>query len=395
MTPNTLHHSRKSVLIVSFAVLVLTLLSLQAGETSAVVQIPPMLVYCAADAGAVFYVSPIVDTKLRVVTFSSHVIAREFGEFLKGKYGDTGPGFRGGCPVFGRTIDAETSKRNLEAKARQAGQQVVEVEWRYVVDPDYVAAAISGSDEDVVAAVANKRKPTHTYCLADSGQGTLYTTGPVETGQAVNLSYWNRGFDQFLKQKYAFKAQIFCNIASSQETGRLMAARIAGARAAGKKIVDTGWKYDPNVAATNNPAPAKRDDDPEPVQRPAAPNPSRQASDAAIKEMPAAVTYCQKDPSMSVIFICDSFGRSVYNYRMAHVNEVAEPLVSIVPKLNCVECVDPTRVSSWIEKHAAADKLGNKAINCVTQNVVINLQKTPQASRLNEFYKEAVATCNR
>jgi hypothetical protein len=223
MTPSTLHHSRQSVLIIGFTVIVLTLLSLQAGETSAVVQIPPMLVYCTADTGAVVYFSPIVDTKLHVVTFSSNVIAREFAEYLQGRYDFKGQGFRGGCPVFGRTIDAETSKRNLEAKARQAGQQIVEVEWRYVVDPDYVAAANPGSDEDVVAVVANKRKPTHTYCLADSGQGTLYTTGPVETGRGVNLSYWNRGFDQLLRQKYAFKGQIFCNIASPQEAGRLMA----------------------------------------------------------------------------------------------------------------------------------------------------------------------------
>jgi hypothetical protein len=172
-------------------------------------------------------------------------------------------------------------------------------------------------------------------------------------------------------------------------------ARIAGARTAGKKIVDTGWKYDPNSVASNNPAPPKSDDDPEPVQRPVAPNPSRQASDAAIKEMPTSVAYCQKDPSMSVIFICDSFGRSVYNYRMAHVNEAPEPLANILAKLNCVECVDPTRVSLWVEKHAAADKLGNKAVNCVTQNLVVNLQKTPQANRLNDFYKEALAACNK
>lgn len=114
-----------------------------------------------------------------------------------------------------------------------------------------------------------------------------------------------------------------------------------------------------------------------------------------MKEVPAAVAYCQKDPSMSAIFNCDNFGRAVYNYRMAHINESSEPLATVATKLNCVECVDAVRVSQWVGNRAAADKLSNKATNCVTQNVIVNLQKTPQANRLKEFYSEAVATCGR
>ena len=98
---------------------------------------------------------------------------------------------------------------------------------------------------------------------------------------------------------------------------------------------------------------------------------------------------------MSAIFICDNFGRAVYNYRMAHINEPAEPLATVVAKLSCIECVDTVRVSSWVENRATADKLSNKAINCVTQSVIVNLQTTPQAPRLKEFYDKAVATCGR
>lgn len=118
-----------------------------------------------------------------------------------------------------------------------------------------------------------------------------------------------------------------------------MAARIAGARAAGKKVVNTGWKYDPAAVATTNARPAQRDEDPEPVQRPAPPNPSRQASDTAAKEMPASLAYCQKDQAMSTVFNCDRFARVVYNYRMAHLNETPEAVASLVAsnKLNCAE----------------------------------------------------------
>lgn len=176
-----------------------------------------------------------------------------------------------------------------------------------------------------------------------------------------------------------------------------MGARIAGARAAGKKIVDTGWKYDASAVATNNPTPAPRDNDPEPVQRPAPPNPSRHASDIAIKEMPESVAYCKKDATLSLVFNCDSFGRVVYNYRMAHLGEAPEPMASLMAakKLNCAECIDNTRVSLWVEKRAAAENLSPQATNCVSQNVIVTLYKTPEANRLTEFYKQAVATCNK
>jgi hypothetical protein len=149
--------------------------------------------------------------------------------------------------------------------------------------------------------------------------------------------------------------------------------------------------------SANNPAPPQRDNDPEPVQKPAPPNPSRQASDNAIKEMPAAKAYCEKDPAMPIVFNCDSFARVVYNYRMAHTNEAPEPVASLVTdkKLNCAECIDNTRVSLWIEKQAAAAKLETRVTNCVTQNVIVTLYKTPEANRLREFYKAAVATCSR
>ena len=100
---------------------------------------------------------------------------------------------------------------------------------------------------------------------------------------------------------------------------------------------------------------------------------------------------------MSQVFICDNFARVVYNYRMAHTNEAPEPLASLVaaPKLNCAECIDNTRVSLWVENRAAADKLTPKATNCVSQNVIVTLYKTPEANQLREFYRQAVATCNK
>lgn len=356
--------------------------------------------YCASEpSGPIVYFSAMFDTKLNLpVRFSTNAVAREFTEYLKGRYDyNTTSNYPAACTVFRNIGEAETSKRDFQAPIRQANRQVVEVDWKYVVDEDLVAASYSHQGEDIAAVVQMKRKPNHTYCLSDSAQGTLYTTGPVETGTGPNMSLWYRGFDQFLREKYSFKERIFCNLGSLPEVERLMAARIAGARAAGKKVVNTGWKYDAAAVATTNARPAQRDDDPEPVQRPAPPNPSRQASDTAAKEMPASLAYCQKDQAMSTVFNCDRFARVVYNYRMAHLNETPEAVASLVAsnKLNCAECIDNTKVSLWVSNQGNADKLDQRVINCVSQNVIVTLYKKPEANHLKDFYKEAVVTCRK
>ena len=354
--------------------------------------------FCTTEpSGQVVYFSQIYDTRLKQpVKFSTNAIAQEFIEYLKGRYNfKSSSNFPASCSIFSNMTDAEAIKRKLEAQARQANRQVVQVDWRYVVDEDLVAASYSYMGEDVAAVVAGRRKPDHMYCLSDSAQGTLYTTGPVEAGLGPNLHNWNRGFTQLLQQKYSFNGPVECNMGRVQELGRLVAARSEGARAAGKKVVDTRWKYDPAAVATTA-KPAKRDDDPEPVQRPAPPNPSRQARDMAAKEMPESVAFCRKDPSLPLVFNCDSFGREVYNYRMAHPGD-KETVASLVAtnKLNCAPCIDNTRVSIWISNRGAADKLDNRVINCVTQNVIVTLYKKPEASQLKQFYNDALATCRK
>jgi len=367
-------------------------------ETAPVVQSLKTPGYCMAESGGTVYFSQLYDTKLnQPARMSSSVIAREFVEYLKGRYGEfkSQGNFPASCPFFGRMSDAQASKLSLETRARQENKQLVAVDWNFVIDPDLVAASYSDIGEDVVAVVARKRKPTHTYCVSETSQGTLYTTGPIDTGMSVNLSLWNRGFNQLLMQKYSYKGPLYCNVGSPQEITRLLAARVAGARAAGRQVVDTAWKYDPSVVATATPAPAKRDDDPEPAQRPAPPKPSRQASDLAAKEMPDSLAFCKKDVALSTVFNCDSFARVVYNYRVAHANEPPEPVANLVArhKLNCAECIDSTRVSLWISNRANADGLENRVTNCVTQKVIVTLYKTPDAARLKEFYKDAVTAC--
>jgi len=296
-----------------------------------------------------------------------------------------------GCGFFDSLSKAEANKRQLIVQAQQANKQVVEVKW----NPGPLSEVPVGDGASIGIAGPI---PTHTFC-AVGYERTMYYSAVFKTAGALVNPKWNDAFNEFLYNTYRFRAEVeaTCTImATNREAEAILNARVTGARINSHKVVETGWKFDPTGTYKPVPKPMpKADDDPEPVQRPVAPNPSRQASDTAMKEVPAAVAYCQKDPSMSAIFNCDNFGRAVYNYRMAHLNESPEPLATVVTKLNCVECVDPVRVSSWVQNRATADKLSNKAINCVTQSVIVNLQQSPQANRLKEFYSEAVATCGR
>jgi hypothetical protein len=349
-------------------------------------------IYCASSLDQpIVYFSNIFDANLKAQTqISTLPLGSAFKNYLVEEY-DFKSSVGAGCGFFDSLAKAEANKRQLMVQAQQANKRVVEVNWNH--GPLSETPMGDGASIGIAGPI-----PTYTFCAMPHEVTMYYSTVFKSAGGQVNPK-WNDAFSEFLYKTYGVRAEVeaTCTImATNREAEAILNARVAGARINSHKVVETGWKFDPT--GTYKPAPKptpKADDDPEPVQRPVAPNPSRQTSDAAMKEVPAAVAYCQKDPSMSAIFNCDNFGRAIYNYRMAHLNEPPEPLATVVTKLNCVECVDPVRVSSWVQNRATADKLSNKATNCVTQNLIVNLQKTPQANRLKEFYSEAVATCGR
>ena len=349
-------------------------------------------IYCASSLDQpIVYFSNIFDANLKAQSqISTLPLGSAFRNYLVEEY-DFKSSSGASCGFFDSLAKAEANKRQLMVQAQQANKRVVEVNWNH--GPLSETPIGDGASIGIAGPI-----PTYTFC-AMPHEVTMYYSVVFKTAGALVNPKWNDAFSEFLYKTYGFRAEVeaTCTImATNREAEAILNARVAGARVNSHKVVETGWKFDPTGTYKPAPKPApKADDDPEPVQRPVAPNPSRQASDAAMKDVPAAVAYCQKDPSMSAIFNCDNFGRAVYNYRMAHINEPPEPLATVVAKLNCVECVDPVRVSQWVENREAADKLSNKATNCVTQSVIVNLQKTPQAHRLKEFYEKAVATCAR
>src|SRR6476619_3139212 len=332
-------------------------------------------IYCASSLDQpIVYFSNIFDANLKAQSqISTLPLGSAFKNYLVEEY-DFKSSSGAGCGFFDSLAKAEANKRQLMVQAQQANKRVVEVNW----NPGPLSETPMGDGASIGIAGPI---PTYTFC-AMPHEVTMYYSAVFKTAGALVNPKWNDAFSEFLYKTYKVHAEVdaTCTImATNREAEAILNARVSGARINSHKVVETGWKFDPT--GTYKPAPKptpKPDDDPEPVQRPVAPNPSRQTSDAAMKEVPAAVAYCQKDPSMSAICNCDNFGRATYNYRMAHINEPPEPLTTVVTKLNCVECVDPVRVSSWVGNRATADKLSNKATNCVTQSVIVNLQQTPQ-----------------
>jgi len=348
--------------------------------------------YCASNVGQpVVYFSAIFDSKIPLLgRLNTRPWGSEFNAYLMGRF-DFKPSqnFGGSC-IGGRIADVETSKRKLEDQVRQENKQVVELDWKYTPNPVELALYTNNRNSEVPPALP----PNATYCLSDSYQGTFYYSGPFATGSAENYSLWNRGFYQTITQRYGFKGDSICNSIAFDLGRRLFAALSEGARAGGRKVVDTGWKYDPATVATK-PAPPK-DDDPEPAVRPAAPKPTNQARDAAVKELPESKAFCSKDPMLSVVFNCDNFARSVYNYRTEHPTDTST-LASLIAadKVYLADAIDNTHVSLWVNKRGTAQNLDTRVINCVEQNVIVTLQKKPQANHLQDFYRDAVAVCNK
>jgi HD superfamily phosphohydrolase YqeK len=62
-------------------------------------------------------------------------------------------------------------------------------------------------------------------------------------------------------------------------------------------------------------------------------------------------------------------------------------------KVYLADAIDNTHVDNWVNKRGQSQNLDQKVINCVSQNVIVTLQKKPQANHLPDFYKDAVAAC--
>lgn len=350
--------------------------------------------YCASEpGGSVVYVSNVFDAVTQARTkISTAPLNFAFRNYLVEQYDfKSSSNYPADCSVFETLSQAEANRRQIISQAQQAKKQVVEVNWNPapLVEVPYGEGVTIGPKGP---------PPTHTFC-ALGNRNTMYFSAVFDSVGVQPDPKWNNAFNNFLSKNYAAEGEATCTIMNTvREAERTLKARVGGVRANNHKAIETGWKFDPSDLAGNKarpkPAPTP-DDDAEPVaqQRPAAPAPPSQSSkDAAVKELPLVLEYCQKDPMLSKIFDCYRVQRSVYNYRMKHGN--SEPLASLFTqeKVNLADAIG-TGLNLWVRSRTTAQGISNIMSNCIEQKVAVSFRDKPYISKLQEIYNASVAAC--
>jgi hypothetical protein len=148
--------------------------------------------YCAAgpDHSRV-YITEIFNTGFSLDPgYSSSPIQNEYNEYLKGRYdfkSDTS--YVVTCPLFNNIGEAQSSKRNYEIQMlRDGNNRIVKVEWDYKPDPGRVNPVRRPGAPSAAGPIT--KQADHTFCISDSYQNTVYSTGPVASGQSVVMSSW-------------------------------------------------------------------------------------------------------------------------------------------------------------------------------------------------------------
>src|ERR1044072_3701920 len=235
-------------------------------------------IFCSSSLDQpVVYFSNIFEANLKVSTQISILpLGSAFKNYLVEEY-DFKSSSGAGCAFFESLSKAEANKRQLMAQAQQANKRVVEVNWNH--GPLSETPMGDGASIGIEGPV-----PTYTFC-AMPHQVTMYYSAVFKTAGGQVNPKWNDAFNEFLYKTYGFHAEVepTCTIMNTnREAEAILNARVTGARINSHKVGETGWKFDPTGTYKPVPKPTpKIDNDPEPVQRPAAPNPSRQQNDAA------------------------------------------------------------------------------------------------------------------
>src|SRR5262249_29730971 len=165
--------------------------------------------YCASSAGqSAVYMSEIFNTGISVdLAPDSTPIQNEYNEYLKGRFDfKSNANYPVACPIFNNMSLAQSSKRNYEMQMRQGNNQIVEVEWNYKPEPGRVSPPPRPGTARPYGAIT--AQPDHTFCISDSYQNTVYSTGPIVTPPPVAMYQWVNGFTQFLKGKYSFGGRV-------------------------------------------------------------------------------------------------------------------------------------------------------------------------------------------
>jgi len=389
---------RKFSVVFVFCLVILAVVSVHFSDKAAATQIG-RFGYCASSTDqSEVYVSEVFNTGLNPNFISdTQPIQNEYNEYLKGRFDfKSNSNLSVSCPVFDTVSQAQSGKQNYEMQMRLGNKHIVEVEWNYRPEPG-ATPTLARPGHSVTSVVAPQ--PDHTFCISDAYQNTVYVTGPNTAPPPVTMSSWINGFTDFLKGKYSFQGRVYCNMGTVEGARRLINAHLDGSRAAGRKIVETGWKYDASQATTPS-RPTAQDEDREPAQRPAAQPANLQARDFANKETPRVTAYCVHDRVMAAAFDCDCLRRQIAAYRKDHVSDTLSasptPLEELFKgdKIDCKSCIQVDwKFKPGVRGVAHLPGTSEAVRDCVVEKFHALLTAKPYPSQSQELLNEAIKAC--
>ena len=393
-----LHRNSSAPFVLIFSIVVLAVVSIHFSHNTAATQ--TSLSWCASGVDQSVYITQIFNTGASIdVSIDSNSIQNEYSEYLKGRFDFKNDASSLTCPAFPNMALAQSSKRDYEMQMRQGNNKIVELEWNYRPDPGLVS--IPRRPGTARPTGLPRGQADHTFCISASYQNTVYFTGPVATGQSVALSSWVNGFTQFLKGKYSFQGRVYCNMGITEIAGRLVNAHLDGARAGGRRVVETDWKYDASqVTSTSSLRPADQEEDRPAAQRPAAQPPNLQARDAVLKEGPQALSHCVHDRLMASAFDCDCLRRQISTYRLNHVSDTLSasptPLEELFKgeKFDCKSCIQvewkfKMAVRGFARSPGEPQAMGD----CTIEKFHNLLEAKPYPSQSRELLNQAKSAC--
>lgn len=392
----------KSVLLNSLLVVVSTAIVFLPIHSTAT-QSETIWVWCASDNSAptVYFTGPF-DSGLsaRSTTFNTLSIGRQFAEYLKGRFNTKGDATCGKGVNSVDQASALQTMRQLMAQSRSQSKQVVEVsDFKYVRDETAIKATFSPSREgDAYNAVAGGLRNDHIYCVTGLFNNTLYYADVIPL--ANPSSNPAPDYFKYLQQRYSFRGDLACPILNEPQAKLYLNARLAGARAGARQIVNTGWPPALPAATAHVPNDRYQDND-QPSQRPTAsqPAPNAQVRDIASKEVTPALTFCQNDRAMSQSYDCGCLQVKIYDYRVAHAAETlkgAPTLASFFDgkEFECDKCINANKAKYFARDQAKIAGLRTPASqDCAAEKFVSLLRAGPIPSRAKEEVDSAIRAC--
>jgi len=325
-------------------------------------------------------------------------LGKQFGEYVNGRFDARGDA---ACNYNFRRETVALSMETFLAQLKKQNKQLVEVpDWNYVRDETAIKASFSTTRTDNPwVDVEGGMPPDHIYCVAPFNN-TIYYAEPVPLTNPSNNP--TPAYFKFLQQKYSTKGNmnLVCPILNEPHAKLYLNARLAGARAAGKQLVDTGWPTANSTASVEATSDRYQDSD-QPAQRPTTnqATPSVQVRDIAAKEVTPALAYCQSKRPMARGYNCACLQAKIYDYRIAHPTDTLKGTPTLASffdgkEFQCDKCINDSMAKMLA--HDAAGSAGLRlpaAQDCAAEKFVASLHANPIPSQAQAELDGAIKAC--